>query len=268
MSIPANTTGKVQYTGDGHTRSFPLTFPIYKKTDGLYAISVSVADGLGENATVLTERTDYTVRESGSSFCDVVLNTAPAAGNVLSIIYDNELSQLYKPTDFTRLPAASLISAFDKLTAICIQLSEKLARCAKVDVFSEIQPEELVRRINRIHSSADNIDALAAIKSQITQTSNYIHQVENVGNSIAAVNALAEKLNAVIALYNIGNAVSAVADIVSAVSSVAGVTQEISFIVNHIKNEGGLFYAEYVPAADRVIIQGQQDHAGFLFEEV
>lgn len=211
MAIPANTTGKVQYTGDGTTKTFPLTFPIFKTTAGVYAIRVSVADSSGESVTVLVENTDYTVNESGNSFCDVVLNTAPAAGKIITIIYNNELSQLYAPTDFTNLPAQSLINAFDKLTAICIQMSEELDRCVKESVESPVDPQVVVEKVNALYThlaaltalagDLTKIDAVYADLSKVVIDANNISDINTVALNIAKINALAAITTAIGSCY-------------------------------------------------------------------
>lgn len=212
MSIPANTTGKVQYTGDGTTKTFPLTFPIFKTTGGVYAIRVSVAAVTGENVEVMTEGTDYTVDDSGNSFYDVVMDTAPASGKVVTIIYSNEFSQLYEPTDFTRLPAKSLINAFDKLTAICIQMSEELNRCVKESVESPVDPQVVVDKVNALylHLSAltalsehlTEIDAVYADLSKVVIDANNISDINTVALDIDKINALAAITMAISSCYN------------------------------------------------------------------
>ena len=245
---------KVSYIGNGISKVFAIPFS-FLETRHLNVYQ------LVEN--VQTQRTDWTI--SGGN---LVFNTAPENKSQIVILREVPYTQETDYRENEILAAETLERNLDKLTMLSQQLKEELERCVKVDVFSDVDPVDLGKHAERVWESADNIDAVAGQLAAVRTTANGISNVAAVANSIAAVNGLAEKLNAVIALYNIGNAISAVADIVSAVSSVAGVTQEISFIVNHIKNEGGLFYAEYVPAADRVIIKGQQDHAGFLFEEV
>ena len=189
MSIPVNTTGKIQYTGDGTTKSFPLTFPIFKKDDGGYAIRVSLSESSGENVTVLSEGLDYSVKETGSLFCDVVMNVAPTSEKVVTIIYDNELSQLYSPTDFTRLPAGSLINAFDKLTAICIQIKEEINRCIKETAESKIDPDVTMQKVNELHAKKA---ALEAIEQKLTQISRVSESIEDVEIAASYVNQIVE----------------------------------------------------------------------------
>lgn len=203
MSIPANTTGKVQYTGDGTTKTFPLTFPILKTTDGVYAIRVSVADASGENVEVLTEGTDYTVDDTGNLFCDVVMDTAPASGKVVSIIYSNEFSQLYEPTDFTRLPAKSLINAFDKLTAICIQMSEELQRCVKESVESPVDPQVVIDKVNALYLHLSALTALSEHLTEIDGVYGELAKVVIAANDISNINIVAADKDAIDALVGI-----------------------------------------------------------------
>ena len=209
MAIPANTTGKVQYTGDGTTKTFPLTFPIFKTTAGVYAIRVSVADSSGESVTVLVENTDYTVNESGNSFCDVVLNTAPAAGKIITIIYNNELSQLYAPTDFTNLPAQSLINAFDKLTAICIQMSEELNRCVKESVESPVDPQVVVDKVNALYLHLSVLTALSA----------HLTEIDGVYGELANVVIAADDISNIVTVAGIKSKIDALAAITTAIGS-------------------------------------------------
>ena len=247
-------SNKVSYIGNGISKVFAIPFS-FLETRHLNVYQ------LVEN--VQTQRTDWTI--SGGN---LVFNTAPENKSQIVILREVPYTQETDYRENEILAAETLERNLDKLTMLSQQLKEELERCVKVDVFSDVDPVDLGKHAERVWESADNIDAVAGQLAAVRTTAENIRDVGSVAGKIGAVDTVAGNMGYIVALYRIQAAISAVADIVSAVSSVAGVTQEISFIVNHIKNEGGLFYAEYVPAADRVIIQGQQDHAGFLFEEV
>ena len=213
----STTINKISYAGNGTATVFAIPFPfqeaghlkVYQMLDG-----------------VRIRRTDWTI-ENGN----LIFAAAPVDKSHIVIMRELPLRQETDYRENEILPAETLERDLDKLTMLAQQLAEELERSVKVDVFSDVDPEELGKRVERVWSSCDNIDTVAG--------------------DLDAVRTAAALLS-----------------VKDAIVSVASVVKEISFIVHHIRNEGGLFYAEYVPAADRVVIQGQQDQAGFLFEEV
>lgn len=209
-------TNKVTYIGNGVATSFAIPFPFLERE---HLRVRQMADG------VQTERTDWTV-----SAGNVVFDAAPAVGAQIVIMREVPLTQETDYRENEILPAETLERNFDKLTMQVQQLKEEQERSVKVDVFSNVDPAELGRRVERVWQSADNIDTLVS--------------------DLSAVRSAA-------ALMVIKNSITALAN----------VAREIAVIVNHIENEGGL-YAEYITGNDNVVIHGQQDDAGILFEEL
>ncbi len=127
---------------------------------------------------------------------------------------------LTQETDYREnevLPAETLERNFDRLTMQIQQLKEEQERSIKVDIFSNVDPAELGRRVERVWSSCDNIDAAVA-ELETLQTA------------------------------------AALTEISESIAAVASVARKIEIIANHIENDGGL-YCEYISANDAVVVQ-------------
>jgi hypothetical protein len=129
MSV-ASQQSKVIYAGDGITTLFSIPFPL---ADMVAAsdLQVFLVDNLG-NVTLLTS--GYTPNTATMKV------TYPNVGSPLPVGYQLVLNRL-EPitqnntyTDTGPMPAKSVEAALDKLTFICQQLAEQIARAVLVPI--------------------------------------------------------------------------------------------------------------------------------------
>jgi hypothetical protein len=123
----SSATSKVQYNGNGSTTVFAYTFKIFNQND----LTVIVRSAAGTE-TVKTITTHYTVSGVGSAGGgNVTMLTAPIAGETLTILREQDLTQELDLVENDPFPAQSLENALDKLTFIVQQQGEELTRAIK-----------------------------------------------------------------------------------------------------------------------------------------
>ena len=175
---------KVNYQGNGQTTVFQIPFPFLENNQ----IYVQKKDAQG-NLINYTYATDYTVtgagEENGGS---VTLNVAPEQGSTISIYRNVPLTQEVDYRENEIFPAETHEEALDKLTMEVQQIQEQLDRSVKVDRFSDVDPDIIVKEIERVYDSTDNIDIVA----------NNINNVNSVGDNIANVNTVAGDIDSVV----------------------------------------------------------------------
>lgn len=175
---------KVNYQGNGQTTVFQIPFP-FLENEQIY-VQKKDAEGILINYTYAT---DYTVtgagEENGGS---VTLNVAPEQGSTISIYRDVPLTQEVDYRENEIFPAETHEEALDKLTMEVQQIQEQLDRSVKVDRFSDVDPDIIVKEIERVYDSTDNIDIVA----------NNINNVNAVGDNIANVNTVAVDIDSVV----------------------------------------------------------------------
>ena len=175
---------KVNYQGNGQTKVFQIPFPFLENNQ----IYVQKKDAEG-NLINYTYATDYTVtgagEENGGS---VTLNVAPEQGSTISIYRDVPLTQEVDYRENEIFPAETHEEALDKLTMEVQQIQEQLDRSVKVDRFSDVDPDIIVKEIERVYDSTDNIDIVA----------NNINDVNTVADNIAVVNTVAGDIDSVV----------------------------------------------------------------------
>jgi len=129
MTLSAS-TARVQYSGDGSTTAFTVTFKFYEQTE----LSVVLTSSAGVD-TVQTKDTHYTV-SGGISGGDpatgtVTMTTAPATGETLTILRNMDFKQ---ETDFPEsgaFPAKAQEQQHDKAIMSLQQLREEVDRAIK-----------------------------------------------------------------------------------------------------------------------------------------
>lgn len=175
---------KVNYQGNGQTTVFQIPFPFLENEQ----IYVQKKDAEG-NLINYTYATDYTVtgagEENGGS---VTLNVAPEQGSTISIYRDVPLTQEVDYRENEIFPAETHEEALDKLTMEVQQIQEQLDRSVKVDRFSDVDPDIIVKEVERVYDSTDNIDIVA----------NNINDVNTVVDNIAIVNTVAGDIDSVV----------------------------------------------------------------------
>ena len=196
-------TNKVTYIGNGVATSFAIPFSFLEKE---HLKVWQLLNG------VQTERTDWKV--SGGN---LIFSIVPALGAQIVIMREVPLTQETDYRENEVLPAETLERDFDKLTMQVQQLKEEQERSIKVDIFSNVDPAELGRRVERVWNSCDNIDTAVA-------------DLETLRTA------------------------AALTEISESIAAVASVARKIETIANHIENDGGL-YCEYISANDAVVVQ-------------
>ena len=190
MTIPASMPVRAAYTGDGVTVNFPVPFMYFANQDGTKQIKVMLADSDGLNEVQQIENTDFTITDAGINGT-LTMNTAPAVGDKLTIVYDIPIEQLTDYREFGRLPSESIEAAFDKVTALIKQHQEILNRCIKIGISSISDPDTLVAEVERIYASIDNVDAVADDLTNVDAVSGDLTNIDTVAGSISNVNTVA-----------------------------------------------------------------------------
>jgi len=125
----SSTDNRISYSGNGSTT--PFAFPyLFFADDDLNVILVVDATGV-ETTQVLD--TDYTVADAGEeSGGTVTMITAPANGETLVIIREEQLKQELDLVENDPLPAEELEKAFDKSVMMAQQNATEIARSFKL----------------------------------------------------------------------------------------------------------------------------------------
>ena len=235
MTIPASMPVRAAYTGDGVTVNFPVPFVYFENQDGTKQIKVVLADSDGLNETVLVENTDFTITAGGVNGT-LTMNTAPANGYKLTIVYNIPIEQLTDYKEFGRLPSESIETAFDKVTALLKQHQEILDRCVKIGISSITDPETLVAEVERVYSSIANVDTVADNISDVNTVAGNISNVNTVAGNNANVTTVAGISSDVTTVAGSIADVSTVATDIADVSTVAGDITKVTAVADDLTN--------------------------------
>lgn len=168
----SSATQKVQYNGNGSTTVFAYTFKVFNQND--LTVIVRSADG---TETVKTITTHYTVSGvGGAGGGNVTMLTAPASGQTLTILREQDLVQELDLVENDPFPAQSLEDALDKLTFTVQQHSEELDRAIKASRTNTITSTEFTvsaaSRANKIFAF-DSAGELAVTQELGTYRGNW-----------------------------------------------------------------------------------------------
>ena len=134
----SSSTSRVSYNGNGSTTVFAYTFRIFDQDD--LTVIIRSANG---TETVKTITTHYTVSGVGSAGGgNVTMLTAPASGETLVIIREQDLIQELDIVPNDPFPASSVEDALDKLTFMVQQHEETLGRTIKASRTNTISGSE------------------------------------------------------------------------------------------------------------------------------
>jgi hypothetical protein len=134
----SSSTSRVQFNGNGSTTVFAYSFKIFDQDD----LTVIVRSATGVE-TVKTITTHYTVSGVGNAGGgNVTMLTAPASGETLTILREQDLVQELDLVENDPFPAQSLEDALDKLTFIVQQHDEELGRSIKASRTNTISSTE------------------------------------------------------------------------------------------------------------------------------
>jgi hypothetical protein len=146
----SSSTNRVSYAGNGSTTVFPYTYKIFDEDD--LTVILRAADGTETTKTITSE---YTVSGVGNaSGGNVTMLTAPASGQTLVILREQDLVQELDIVPNDPFPADSLEAALDKLTFMVQQHEETLDRTIKASRTNTITGSEFTisaaNRANKI----------------------------------------------------------------------------------------------------------------------
>lgn len=134
----SSSTSRVSYNGNGSTTVFAYTFKVFDQDD--LTVIIRSANG---TETVKTITTHYTVSGVGSAGGgNVTMLTAPASGETLVIIREQDLIQELDIVPNDPFPASSVEDALDKLTFMVQQHEETLGRTIKASRTNVISGSE------------------------------------------------------------------------------------------------------------------------------
>ena len=123
----SSSTSRVSYNGNGSTTVFAYTFKVFDQDD--LTVIIRSANG---TETVKTITTHYTVSGVGSAGGgNVTMLTAPASGESIVILREQDLVQEFDLVPNDPFPAQLMEDALDKLTFMVQQHSEELDRAIK-----------------------------------------------------------------------------------------------------------------------------------------
>ena len=131
-----STTNKVNYAGDGVTKTFAFTYKVYANTD--LTVIVTDADGT-EHPLALT--TDYTVSISTGGGGSITMagawdTTPPSATQTVTIQRSIPYKQEIDLVENDSLPADSLEEGLDRAVILVLQLLELMGRMPRLPVAS------------------------------------------------------------------------------------------------------------------------------------
>jgi hypothetical protein len=151
----SSSTSRVQFNGNGSTTVFAYSFKIFDQDD----LTVIVRSATGTE-TVKTITMHYTVSGVGNpGGGNVTMLTAPASGETLTILREQDLVQELNLVENDPFPSQSLEDALDKLTFIVQQHDEELGRAIKASRTNTIGSTEFTV------SAADRASKIFAFNS-------------------------------------------------------------------------------------------------------
>ena len=134
----SSSTNKVSYAGNSSTTVFAYTFKIFDEDD--LTVIIRAANGTETTKTITTHYTVSGVGNAGGG--NVTMLTAPATGETLVIIREQDLIQELDIVPNDPFPADSVEAALDKLTFMVQQQQETLNRSIKASKTNTIASTE------------------------------------------------------------------------------------------------------------------------------
>lgn len=127
MTVTSTASRRKEYSGNGSTTNFPITFPYAAEEDVvvLHAENDVETEWINGGAGA----TGYTIVND-----EVVANTAPASGATLVVYRSTERTQETDMVNNYRVPGPVEEAALDKLTLIVQELDEVVSRCVKTGI--------------------------------------------------------------------------------------------------------------------------------------
>ena len=231
MTISSTNRKAGPYIGNGTTTVFPFYFKVFTAADVevvrlTVATNVEVVLALTTNYTV-TLNTDQNANPGGS-----ITLVAGALASGYNLVITSAIGNL-QPTDLTNQGGFYpdvINDALDRATIQIQQLQEGLDRAALLPITSDTDAAALVADIERLASSADNLDIDANNIASINTVAGAISNVNSVASNIANVNAVAGNATNINAVNSNSTNINAVNSNSSNINTVAGNNTNITTV--------------------------------------
>lgn len=162
-----------------------------------------------------------TVSENGGV---VTFDIAPTTRVAIERDVPEEQPTQYKTS--SGFQAEVIEHSFDLLTGMVQKLKDESSRSVKVEVGSNISPDEIVAQVERVYDSIDNIDTVGMDIDNVDSVATNISKVNTIANNINDVKTVAGNINDVKTVAkNIENVNTVATDIMDVVT-VAGITEQ------------------------------------------
>ena len=162
-----------------------------------------------------------TVSENGGV---VTFDIAPTTRVAIERDVPEEQPTQYKTS--SGFQAEVIEHSFDLLTGMVQELKDETSRSVKVEVGSNISPDEIVAQVERVYDSIDNIDTVGMDKDNVDAVATNISKVNTIANNINDVKTVADNINDVKTVSkNIENVNTVATDIMDVVT-VAGISEQ------------------------------------------
>jgi hypothetical protein len=231
MTISSTNRKAGPYIGNGTTTVFPFYFKVFTAADVevvrlTVATNVEVVLALTTNYTV-TLNTDQNANPGGS-----ITLVAGALASGYNLVITSAIGNL-QPTDLTNQGGFYpdvINDALDRATIQIQQLQEGLDRAALLPITSDTDAAALVADIERLASSADNLDIDANNIASINTVAGAISNVNSVATNISNVNAVAGNATNINAVNSNSTNINAVNSNSSNINTVAGNNTNITTV--------------------------------------
>lgn len=230
MTISSTNRRAGPYSGNGSQTAFPFSFKVFEAADML-VVKVQVSTNI---ETTLALTTDYTVALNAdqNSNAGGTINLVTALPSGYNMVISSKVAYLQE-TDLTNQGGfypEVITDALDRLTIEAQQLKEGLDRAAQLPITSSADAAALVADIERIASSADNLDTVATNITSVNTVATDISNVNSVATNIANVNAVAANETNINAVKNNATNINAVAGNATNINTVAANNTNINTV--------------------------------------
>lgn len=222
----------IRYKGNDDTTVYQIPFRWLEDTDII--IQKQDADG---NIELLTYLTDYTLTGETEEHGGYVTFVAPFLTTDTIVI--QRVVPYTQETDYEEneiFPADSHEAALDKLTMEVQQLAEESSRALKINVFSTVDPEDVVNHVERVYQSVDNIDAVSKDLPNVDIVAENIDAVKNTGNNIQSVITASDNIDSIKKVTSSAAAISITAANIEDVKTTAKNINDIKTVATNIVN--------------------------------
>lgn len=231
MTISSTNRKAGPYIGNGTTTVFPFYFKVFTAAD-VEVVRLTVATNI---ETVLALTTDYTVSlntDQNANPGGSITLVAGALASGYNLVVTSAIGNL-QPTDLTNQGGFYpdvINDALDRATIQIQQLQEGLDRAALLPITSAADSAALVADIERLASSADNLDIDANNIGSINTVAGAISNVNSVATNIANVNAVAGNATNINAVNSNSTNINAVNSNKTNIDTVAGNNTNITTV--------------------------------------